>query len=111
MKIRLTLLTENDKQRPPELTEEKVKAAWQAVVDTVSLMSDSDDTCVVEKAEFVEEVIPEQTEQKRGRNTLSDYPSLFQCSACGCWCDDTYYLNISKFNYCPNCGARMEESE
>ena len=55
MKIRLTLLTENDKQRPPELTEEKVKAAWQIVVDAMCLMSDSDDTCVVEKAEFVEE--------------------------------------------------------
>lgn len=55
MKIRLTLLTENDKERVPELTEEKVRAAWQIVVDAMCLMSDSDDTCVVEKAEFVEE--------------------------------------------------------
>ena len=55
MKIRLTLLTENDKQRPPDLTEEKVKAAWQIVVNAMCLMSDSDDICVVEKAEFVEE--------------------------------------------------------
>lgn len=58
MKIRLTLLTENDKQRPPELTEEKVKAAWQNVVDIVCLLSKNNDNCVVEKAEFVEEVMP-----------------------------------------------------
>ena len=55
MKIRLTLLTENDKQRPPELTEEKVKAAWQIVVDAMCLFSENNDRCVVEKAEFVEE--------------------------------------------------------
>lgn len=55
MKIRLTLLTENNKQRPRELTEEKVKAAWQAVINVLCLLSSNDDTCVVEKAEFVEE--------------------------------------------------------
>ena len=55
MKIRLTLLTENNKERAPELTEEKVKIAWQTVVNAICLMSDSDDTCVVEKAEFIEE--------------------------------------------------------
>lgn len=55
MKIRLTLLTENDKQRPPELTEEKVKAVWQLIGNTMCLFSDNDDTCVVEKVEFVEE--------------------------------------------------------
>lgn len=55
MKIRLTIMTENDKTRPPELTEEKVKAAWQLVLDAMCLMSDSDDKCTVEKAEFAEE--------------------------------------------------------
>lgn len=55
MKIRLTIMTENDKTRPPELTEEKVKAAWQLVFDAMRLMSMSDDKCTVEKAEFTEE--------------------------------------------------------
>ena len=53
MKIRLTIMTENDEARPPELTEEKVKRAWQVVLDAMCLLSD--DKCAVEKAEFVEE--------------------------------------------------------
>lgn len=53
MKIRLTIMTENDTTRPPELTEEKVKAAWQVVLDAMCLMTD--DKCTVEKAEFAEE--------------------------------------------------------
>lgn len=53
MKIRLTIMTENDNARPPELTEEKVKRAWQVVLDAMCLLSD--DKCTVEKAEFVEE--------------------------------------------------------
>lgn len=55
MKIRLTLLTENDKCRPPELTEEKVKSVWQTVINAMCLLSGNNDTCVVEQAEFVEE--------------------------------------------------------
>lgn len=112
MKIRLTLLTENDKQRPPELTEEKVKAAWQAVVNTMCLLSDSDDTCVVEKAEFIEEVIPEQTEQKRGI-WIKDCNVAFywKCSECGAylfWRKEDYLLRENDNpNYCPNCGAKM----
>lgn len=53
MKIRLTIMTENDKTRPPELTEEKVKVAWQLVLDAMCLMPD--DKCTVEKVEFAEE--------------------------------------------------------
>lgn len=53
MKIRLTIMTENDKARPLELTEEKVKAAWQLVLDAMRLMTG--DKCTVEKAEFAEE--------------------------------------------------------
>lgn len=104
MKIRLTLLTENDKQRPPELTEEKVKAAWQAVVNTMCLLSDSDDTCVVEKVEFVEEVILTQTEQKHGMwIRLSN--DLAQCSECKDYIDNAISCG---YNYCPNCGAIMD---
>jgi hypothetical protein len=55
MKIRLTIMTENDHARPPELTEEKVKMVWQMVLDATCLMTDTDDKCTVEKAEFVEE--------------------------------------------------------
>ncbi len=41
------------------------------------------------------------------------YPSLFECSNCGWSCDDTYggepcNRNGDTYDYCPNCGARIE---
>ena len=54
MKIRLTVLTENNRQRPTELTEEKVKRAWQLLFDLWSLPGKDDDKCTVESVEFIE---------------------------------------------------------
>ena len=48
---------------------------------------------------------------KHGRNLSADYPSLFECSVCGYTNNDTYTGDIAIFNYCPNCGARMDEVE
>lgn len=46
-------------------------------------------------------------EVKHGRN-IEDIPSLFECSLCG-WCDlDLYTSDTGIYNYCPNCGARMD---
>lgn len=41
------------------------------------------------------------------------YPSLFECSNCGWSCNDTYSgepcnRNDNTYDYCPNCGARIE---
>lgn len=41
------------------------------------------------------------------------YPSLFDCSNCGWSCDDIYggepcNRNSNTYDYCPNCGARIE---
>lgn len=41
------------------------------------------------------------------------YPSLFECSNCGWSCEDTYggepcNRNSNTYDYCPNCGARIE---
>ena len=41
-----------------------------------------------------------------GHNVI-DVPSLFQCSICGWHCDDTL-PGDSEYNFCPNCGAQME---
>ena len=54
MKIRLTILTENKKQRPEELTEEQVAKAWQSVLNLLCACT-SDETATVERCEFVEE--------------------------------------------------------
>ena len=48
---------------------------------------------------------------KHGRNLRADYPSLFECSVCGYINDDTYSGDPSTFNYCPNCGSRMDGGE
>lgn len=44
-----------------------------------------------------------------GRNLGADTPSRFECSVCG-WTDwDTYTADKSDYNYCPGCGARMDQ--
>ena len=47
-------------------------------------------------------------EVKHAKNLCEDYPSLFECSLCN-WCDDdTTTGSTSVYNYCPNCGAKMD---
>jgi len=36
-----------------------------------------------------------------------DYPSLFECSACHWSCNDTLCGDTETYNYCPNCGAKI----
>lgn len=43
-----------------------------------------------------------------GYNVDHDYPSLFECSVCGWSCSDTVPGDTEEYNYCPNCGARMD---
>ena len=54
MKIRITILTENNLERSSELTEEKVKKAWQAIFDLITLPVVADDKCHVETVEFID---------------------------------------------------------
>lgn len=56
------------------------------------------------------EAIP-SAEPKVGRNVKEEWNSLFKCSVCGWECGDTYMCDTATFNYCPNCGAKMERSE
>ena len=47
-------------------------------------------------------------EVKYGYNIQADTPSLFRCSVCD-WSDnDTYTGDTATYNYCPNCGAKMD---
>ena len=50
----------------------------------------------------------ELVEVKHGFNTDSDTPSLFQCSICSWGCYDTYTGDTGTYNFCPNCGAKMD---
>lgn len=47
------------------------------------------------------------TTERRGK--WIDYCAGVECDQCGFECGDTYCLGEA--NFCPNCGARMEESE
>lgn len=55
MKIRLTILTENNKKRNENLTEDKVKEAWQYILNMLSPLSENEDKAIVENVEFVED--------------------------------------------------------
>lgn len=46
---------------------------------------------------------------KHGHDLIGD--TLFECSECGYYNDDTTRGTKWTFNYCPNCGARMDEPE
>lgn len=54
MKIRLTIMTENDKLCTDDISEEKVQKAWQTIFDLLTLTSsDPSEKAIVEKAEIV----------------------------------------------------------
>lgn len=55
MKVRVTILTENDKPRPAELTEETVARVWQFCLNLFTADSEGKEKATVEKAEFVED--------------------------------------------------------
>jgi DNA-directed RNA polymerase subunit RPC12/RpoP len=40
-------------------------------------------------------------------NKCEEYPTLFECSACGEDCDDTVPWDHTEIEYCPHCGAKI----
>ena len=48
-------------------------------------------------------------EVRHGHNLNSDTRSLFECSVCHWSCWDTLCGDTTTYNYCPNCGAKMDE--
>ena len=56
MKIRVTILTENDvvNRVPKERMETLAKRAWRVVLDSVCAGSDTNDKAIVESCELVE---------------------------------------------------------
>jgi hypothetical protein len=55
MKIRITVLTENNRPRPEKMTEEMVSTVWQSLLNVLCCQGENEDKCTVEKVEFVED--------------------------------------------------------
>ena len=55
MKIRVTILAENDKPRLPEHTEEQVAKVLQFLLDLLNAIAGGNEKATVEKVEFVED--------------------------------------------------------
>lgn len=64
----------------------------------------------VQKVKKMLEVYPPaDVEPVRHAKNLCDIRGgLVECSACGAICNDTYTWSC-EINYCPNCGAKMDE--
>lgn len=57
----------------------------------------------------VKKITPEDVvRQVHGYNADGEWSSLFECSVCGWSCYDTYAGDTTEYNYCPNCGAKMD---
>lgn len=58
MKVRITVLTENDKLLPPveeRPSEEQIMKVWQFIFDMMTLNGEPNEKAIVEKVEFIEE--------------------------------------------------------
>ena len=66
--------------------------------------------CGLFQAEQLIQALPAVSAERRGTNLDEEYPSLFTCSECGASCNDTIPWDC-EINYCPNCGARMENTK
>ena len=55
MKVRLTILTENDAKVPDGITEDVIQKAWQSVFNSLCLFSDREEKATVEKVEIINE--------------------------------------------------------
>lgn len=55
MKVRLTIMTENNRPRPDGATEEQIAEVWQAVLNVMALFTENDDKATVEKVEFIDD--------------------------------------------------------
>ena len=51
-----------------------------------------------------------EDEKSYGKWKQSDLlPDIISCSECGCQLNPKFMLGLGHYQYCPNCGAKMEE--
>lgn len=85
----------------------------QAAIDALKAKKDKSakgdigrfyNTIIQNTIDAIKDLPSAQPEQKTGRWILNKHTDTVLCSQCGkCYGDE--------YNYCPNCGAKMEEDE
>lgn len=90
----------------------------QAVLDTLNKMDKALDTdrtvenykkLLSECYKDLPPVMPTPKKKEGKWMQAPDMPNWYWCSECGCYRDSEHDEGLLK--YCPNCGAKMEESE
>ena len=72
---------------------------------------DFDFSEAVQEAIEVIHILSDAKPVVHGRDLSADWDSLFECSVCHWTCWDTYTGDTDTYNYCPNCGAKMDGEE
>lgn len=74
--------------------------------------------CYWENRPWISWYDPEKTKQRTGRWTKKEVSTEVveewqsaQCSVCGKWHTTPYMYYFSHYDYCPSCGAKMEEGD
>ena len=78
------------------------------LIDADKLKDIISDTWILDRIDEQSTVEP-----KHGHWLFYEEPDGYyhsECSECGQWCDEDVFLK-GKWNYCPNCGAKMEKDE
>ena len=80
-------------------------------IDRAALFNSLSNAKTVEEIFAAIQAAPaEDVEQvKRGRWIMRDNDYIDDCKCSECGCVEYFNKGWKHFNYCPNCGARMEE--
>ena len=62
-----------------------------------------------EFADMIDDMPTVEAEPIRHGHWEKLYTNNYKCSMCGSWWADDSDAYLIEFNYCPNCGAKMDE--
>ena len=98
-----------DAETIPALFNEKFKETQKLIeAGETQLDNLAEDFAETEKIVLFKAPTADVQKVKHAKNLCEDFPSLFGCSLCNWYDDDATTGTTSVYNYCPNCGAKMD---